>query len=107
LKLQKDTIESPISDVTQNPLTEMNRRRPMKFEHYENGDSEFTFEVTMRVGAEDGDGSSVTIGGMGFNIERNGPRFFITDKNGYLNDGVEFINKLDAIEWLIEYVGGK
>ena len=82
-----------------------------KIEHYENGDSEFTFEVTMRVGAEDGDGSSVCMGDLMFTIYKNtyNNKFdVITNIFGHdikLNRN-DYDSKADAIEWLIEYVGG-
>lgn len=82
----------------------------MIYQSFENGDTEYTFQVKMMVGASDNRGSSVTIGGLRFNIV---PYFDEDDEKEYLkvdlNIGLElkplcggFNDKWDAVDWIIK-----
>ena len=76
--------------------------------HHENGDSDFTFQVKMNVGAEDKYGSTVTIGKLQYTICKYDEKYIIEqDYSGnQVYGSPEFNSKSDAIEWLINRLKG-
>lgn len=86
--------------------------KDVEINHHENGDSDFTFQVTMNVGATDGADSIVTLGGLRFVIHRIYSEelkeyVFILQEGHYdtrIYGSLEFDSKADAIKWLIHYI---
>jgi hypothetical protein len=86
----------------------------MQIEAFDNGDTEYTFQVKMIVGASDKVGSSVSIGSLNFDIVpycEAGKGFSFRIE---LVTGIErqtlfsgFVDKWRAIDWLIrKYLKG-
>ena len=81
----------------------------MQIEAFENGDTEYTFQVKMMVGASDKRGSSVTVGGLDFNImpyyDEEYKKEYFKVELGIGLDGIilfsGFNEKWDAVNWII------
>lgn len=80
-----------------------------KIRHYENGDSEFTFPITMVVGASDNGSSSVTYGKgelyMPLTIyQQDKNQFRVYYKDDWLSPVLD--SKETCINWIIQQLKG-
>jgi hypothetical protein len=82
----------------------------MHIEAFENGDTEYIFQVKMMVGASDKRGSSVTVGGLNFSIlpyyDEECKKIYFRVELGIGLDGITlfsgFADKWSAVDWIIK-----
>lgn len=81
----------------------------MDIKHHENGDSEFTFPITMKVGASDKGSSSVVIGKNRVELrlgiyQEDVDTFQVYDDFKHISDRMK--SKEECVNWIIKQLQG-